>query len=494
MARQARSPLSLGPLALIAGGVAVALIVFAGEYGYHRDELYFLAAGERLDWGYADQGPMAPAIAAVMDAIAPDSLTALRVPSALATGATVLFTGLLAWELGGGRRAQLIAAACAAVGAVFLISGHLLSTTTFDLLAWTAALWLAVRAVRTEDDRLWLPAGLVLGIALLNKPLPAFLAAGLLIGVAIAGPRRLLRSPWVWAGAAVALALWAPWLIWQGDRGWPQLEVAENITAGGSASSEPRWAFLPFQFLLVSPLLAPVWIAGLYALLRDPRLRPYRFLAWTWAVLAIAFLATGGKPYYLAGMFPTLLAAGAPLVDRWLDRGRVRLRRAALGTALATSAAVGALLALPLLPASDLEPVVALNEDAGETVGWPELARSVAAVHADAGSSEPVTIFTANYGEAGAIDRYGPDLGLPPAHSGHNAYADWGTPVGDTPVIVIGYRDEALLDRSFRDCALESTVSNDAGIDNEEDGAPIWLCAGPARPWPDLADDLAHLG
>jgi hypothetical protein len=494
MGNPARPRLSLGSLAASAGAVAIALVVFAGEYGFHRDELYFLAAGERLDWGYPDQGPLTPAIAALVNAIAPDSLTALRVPSALATAGTVLLTGVLAWELGAESRAQLIAAGCVAVGAVFLITGHLLSTTTFDLLAWTVLLWLAVRGVRTGDDRLWLPAGFVLGLALLNKPLPAFLAAGLLAGVAIAGPRRLLRSPWVWAGAAIALALWAPWLIWQADTGWPQLDVAENITAGGSASSEPRWAFLPFQLLLVSPLLIPVWIAGLVALLRDPRLRPYRFLAWTWIFLAAAFLATGGKPYYLAGMFPVLLAAGAPAVDRWLDRGREGLRRVALGTAFATSAAVSAVIALPLLPASDLEPVLALNEDAGETVGWPELTAIVADVHARAPGPGPVTIYTANYGEAGAIDRYGPDLGLPRAHSGHNAYAEWGTPNGSGTVIVIGYLDEGILRSSFRGCRLGARVSNEAGIENDEDGAPIWLCRAPDRPWPELADELAHLG
>src|SRR5215207_6382670 len=266
----------------IAAAVVLLLVSFASGYGYHRDELYFLAAGKHLAWGYADQGPLTPLIARAMSEIAPDSLTVLRLPSALSAGLVVLITGLLAREFGGGPRAQAIAAASAAVGVIVLFTGHLLSTSTFDLLAWTVINWLVIRAVRTGDDRLWVLAGAVLGVALLNKPLPAFLAAGLLVGVAIAGPRRLLRSPWVWGGAALALALWAPWLVWQADRGWPQLEVAENITAGGSTSSQPRWALLPFQFLLVSPLLAPVWLAGLYALLRDHRFRPYRFLAWAW--------------------------------------------------------------------------------------------------------------------------------------------------------------------------------------------------------------------
>src|SRR5215211_1430725 len=297
--------------ALVAASTTVLLVAFASGYGYHRDELYFLAAGKHLAWAYADQGPLTPLIARAMDEIARDSLTALRLPSALASGATVLITGLLARELGGSRRAELLAASCAAVASIVLFTGHLLSTSTIDLLAWTSLSLVAVRAVRTGEDRLWLAAGVVLGVALLNKPLPAFLALGLLAGVALAGPRRLLRNPYVWSGAAIALLLWSPWILWQADHGWPQLDVSRSVAEGRSTSSEPWWAVVPFQLLLVSPLLAPVWIAGLVRLFRDPAVREFRFLAWAWAVLAVVFMASGGKPYYLAGLLPALLGAGA---------------------------------------------------------------------------------------------------------------------------------------------------------------------------------------
>ncbi|HKP89170.1 MAG TPA: glycosyltransferase family 39 protein, partial [Thermoleophilaceae bacterium] len=313
---------------LIAGAVALLLVAFASGYGYHRDELYFLAAGRHLAWGYADQGPFTPLIARAMSELAPDSLTVLRLPSALAAGGTVLLTSLMVRELGGGRRAEWLAAAVAGVSSIVLFTGHLLSTSTFDLLCWTAVTWLAVRAVRRRDDRLWVPAGLVLGLGLLNKPLPAFLALGMLAGVVVAGPRRLLRSGYVWAGAALALALWAPWLVWQARHGWPQMDVSRAIASGGSKSSEPWWAVIPFQVLLVSPLLAPVWIAGLVRLLRDPSVRDLRFLAYAWIVLAVVFMATGGKPYYLAGLLPVLVAAGSVSVDGWLERGRRRGRAA----------------------------------------------------------------------------------------------------------------------------------------------------------------------
>jgi Dolichyl-phosphate-mannose-protein mannosyltransferase len=481
-------------VALIAGAVTVTLVAFASGYGYHRDELYFVAAGDHLAWGYADQGPMVPLIARAMTELAPDSLTVLRVPSAVAAGVTALLTGLLARELGGGRRAEVIAAATAAVGVIVLFTGHLLSTSTFDLLAWTAVTWLAVRAVRTGEDRLWLAAGLVLGLGLLNKPLPAFLALGMLAGVAIAGPRQLLRNPYVWSGAAIALAIWSPWLIWQADHGLPQIDVSREIAGGRSTSSEPWWLIVPFQFLLVSPILAPVWIAGLVRLLRDPAVRRFRFLAWTWIVLAVVFMAAGGKPYYLAGLLPALIGAGAVWVNGWLERGRTVLHQGVLVGAVAVSGVIGAIISLPVLPADSADAVIAVNEDVGETIGWPEFARTVADVHRELPGGRRAVILTGNYGEAGAIDRYGPALGLPPAYSGHNAYAEWGPPPdGSRPVIAIGLHPAELMAR-LRDCTVAARIENDADVDNEEQGRQVMVCREPRRPWSQEWPVLRQLG
>ena len=471
------------PAIPLAAAVAAVLAAFAGRYGYHRDELYFLEAGQHLAWGYADQGPLTPLLARAMHELAGESLTVLRLPAALMAVGLVLLTGLLARELGGGRRAELLAAACAAVGVVFLTTGHLLSTTTFDLLAWTAVTYLVVRALRRGDDRLWPLAGVVLGLGLMNKPLPAFLAVGLLAGVAIAGPRRLIRSPWVWAGAGIAFAMWLPWLVWQTGHGWPQVDVSREIAAGGSTSSEPRWAVLPFQLLLVSPFLAPVWIAGLVRVFRDPELR---FLGWAWVVLAVVFMATGGKPYYMAGLLPLLLAAGAEPVLAWLGRGRRRARRAALAAAFVLSVAIGGPIALPVLPLDQLDPVLAMNDDVGNTVGWPGFVEQVAEV----ARREPgAVVFTQNYGQAGAVERYGRGLR---AYSGHNAFHEWGPPPDrQGPVIVVG----GGVDRSgFRGCTLARRIEIEAGVDNEEQGTPVWTCRGTVRPWSELWPELERLG
>jgi hypothetical protein len=203
-------------------------------------------------------------------------------------------------------------------------------------------------------------------------------------------------------------------------------------------------------------------------------------------------MASGGKPYYLAGLLPVLLGAGAPYVDRWLERG-VRARMAALVSALAVSGVISAIIALPILPADSLGPVMDANEDVGETIGWPELAESVADVHARLPSGRRAVILARNYGEAGAIDLYGPALGLPGAYSGHNAYGDWGPPPDSAaPVIAVGLRGGDLA--HLRGCKLAARIDNRDGVDNQERGAAVMVCSGPRRPWSEEWPALRHLG
>jgi 4-amino-4-deoxy-L-arabinose transferase-like glycosyltransferase len=482
--------LALGPLLLMAAVVVGVLLVGAGGYGYHRDELYFLAAGNHLAWGYVDQGPLTPAIAHVMDWVEPGSLRVLRIPSAFMVGMTVLVSGAIAAELGGNRRAQLIGAGCSAVGSFALFVGHIVSTSTLDLLAWTVVTWLVARIIRSDQSWLWLAVGVVAGLALLNKPLIAFLLVGLAVGFGVAGPRRVFRDYRLWIGVSVALLVWSPWVVWQSLHGWPQLDVSSSIAAGGSGSSQPRWLLLPFQFLLVSPVLAPVWIAGLVALACRASLRRFRSLAVAWLVLVILFLVTGGKPYYLAGLFPALLAAGAIETDAWLERGSSRARESWLSAAVVLSGVVSIVLALPVVPARDAGPVIAANGDVGETIGWPELVRTVAMVYHRADA--PAVIFSSNYGEAGAIDRFGRSLGLPRAYSGHNGFSSWGPPPDRSgPVVVVGL-DARMLVTDFAGCRLEARIDNAAGVDNDERGTQIELCSGTRQPWSRIWSGLRH--
>jgi 4-amino-4-deoxy-L-arabinose transferase-like glycosyltransferase len=488
-----REAVAWTPLAALVTAVSVLLVAVAGRYGYHRDELYFLRAGREAAFGYVDQPPLTPLLAAAMDTLVPGSLVALRLPSALVAGLVVLLTGLLAREFGGGRAAQVLAAAATAVSAVLLAVGHLMSTTTVDLLAWTALSWLLVRALR-DGGPVWLAAGVVAGVALQNKMHPAFLLAAILIGLAVAGPRQALRSPWPWCAGLLAGALWAPNLAWQAANGWPQLELSRAIAAGSSGTSEPWYLFLPFQLVLVSPLLVPVWAAGWWRLWRDPRLRTWRAFAVAYAVLAVVFLVTGGKPYYLAGFYPVLLAAGAGPVVAWVRRGAGRLRAGLLAAAVALSLVVNALLMLPLVPVEQLAgtPIAAVNYDAGETVGWPRFATAVRDVRDTLPAGARVAVVTGNYGEAGAIDRFAPELG--PAYSGHNAYWSWGPPPEDTEMIIaVGIPAEPLAGW-FGEVEEAGRVDNGVGLDNDEQGLPILVATDRRRPWSEIWPLLRRLG
>jgi 4-amino-4-deoxy-L-arabinose transferase-like glycosyltransferase len=494
---QALPRFALAPVGCVALGLAALLAGFAGRYGYHRDELYFLAAGRHLAWGYPDQPPLVPLTARLMSDLAPGSLVLLRLPSAAAAGVLVLITGLLARELGGGLAAQILAAVAIAVAPLVIGAGHVLSTTTFDLPAWALVCWLAARILRTGDDRLWPAAGLAAGAALFDSDLIAFLLLALAAGLVLTGPRRPFASAWFYLGGLIAAGLWAPYLAWQGSHGWPELAVARSIAGGGSGTSAPRWELLPYQLLLAGLYLAPVWITGLVRLLRDPELRWCRCLGATYLVLAVIFLVTGGKPYYLGGMFPVLLAAGAQPAASWMRRGRARLRAGLVGAAvLATLTAIP--LTLPVIPAADVHgtPVVALNYDAGETIGWPAYVREIAAVYRSLPASRrgSAIVLASNYGEAGAVGRFGPADGLPAAYSGHNGYWYWGPPpAAATTVIAVGFDRQSLAPVCARP-RLAARLDNHLRVRNDEQGAPVWICRDLRARWTVIWPRLRDFG
>jgi hypothetical protein len=479
-------------LGLIAAGVLVLLLATASSYGFHRDELYFMEAGHHPAWSYDDQPPLTPLIARAATAVFGATPTGLRVLSALAFVACLVLTALIARELGGGRRAQVVAALALSASSLIYV-GHLVSTTTYDFLAWTLLLYLLVRIVRRQDPRLWVIFGAILGLALENKWLPATLVAGLLLGAALCGNLRLLCSRWAIAGAALALALWLPNLIWQADHAWPQRELASQI-----AHDDPlglRLKFLPFQFLIVSPFLAYVWLRGLHWLLRDRAARSFRMLGVGYLAVIAICLVTGAKEYYAIGFYPMLLAAGAVASETRLGRRSSSRRFAA---AVVASAALAWTIQLPLVPVQSLHdsPFATVNQDALETIGWPRLVATVTRVWRTL--PEPArrraVIFTENYGEAGALAQYGQDLGLPRAYSGHNSYATFGVPTGaSAPLIAVGVKDPRYLRRFFVGCRVVARVDNGVGIENEEQGAPIDLCVGPRQPWATLWPRLHHL-
>lgn len=469
------------------------LVATSRRYGYHGDEMYFIVAGGHPAFGYPDQPPLVPLICWAMNNLAPGSLLALRLPSAVVAGVTTVLAALVSREVGGRSRAQLIAAVCAATSGFALAACHFVTTTTFDLLSTTALIWLTIRGVSRHSGRALLAAAVVAGLGCEAKPQVAFVAAMVLLALGGAGPRWPLRSGWLAAGVVAAVVLVVPYVVWQATHGWPQLTVAGNVA--GSAEGG-RAGFLPFQLVMVSPFLVPVWVAGLVAPFRRPGLYPFRFVPVAYALLGVAYLLGDGKAYYLASLYPALLGLGAVSVADWTLGHHTRLRSLSLSAAVVASVAMNVFIALPLLPATSLQGsvVMAVNPDLGQTVGWPRFIDTVARAWRSIPGSERANtvIFTQSYAEAAAVDLLGRRQGLPRSYSGHNAFSEWGQPASDiTHALVLGYDGPADASPYFGNCSRLATVDNGVGLDTDEQGLPVLLCR-PTASWAALWPELRH--
>jgi Dolichyl-phosphate-mannose-protein mannosyltransferase len=484
---------------VIAAVAAAAEMAVSARYGYVRDELYFLAAGHHLSFGYVDQPALTPLLARISAAVTGNSLVGFRILPALALAALVVATAAMSRMLGAGRTGQLLAALAAATCAEYLGAMHELTTTTPDFVFWAATLLLVMRLLASGDPRWWLAVGGCIGISAEAKWNIAFLAAALAAGFVLSWPgrlgrrgadaRRLLRSRYLLLGGLIAATLAAPDLIWQAAHGWPNLDVFRSLQ---SQAWHNRALYWPAEILYTGPVLVPVWIAGASWSLRSPAARRFRPVAiGCVAVIVLQFLL-GGKPYYPGAAFTFLLAAGVVPLEGWLAARRPLARlglrpAAAAGAAMLAGAVVAAPGALPVLPARALHavPLQKINYDLAETIAWPKLVALVAREYDSLPGPRrrQTTILTGNYGEAGAIERYGPALGLPQAYSGANNFWLWGPPpAADSAAIAVNV-DPALLRREFGQVRRVATFRNGLGVSDDEQGVQVYLATGLKSSW-----------
>ena len=390
------------------------------------------------------------------------------------------------------RRAQLLAALTVALSG-YLAAGHFDATATYELLFGAVVLWLLVKLLAGGDRRLWLALGATAGIGLENKDTLLLLCAGLLAGVVLARRWDVVRSPWVWAGIGIALLLWAPNLAWQATHGLPQLTMAGIIGRDAAAN---RAELLPVLWLFAGPLLFLVIVVGWAWMLLAKAAAPWRTIALAAVVVLVLVVASGGKGYYAVAIAPPFMAAGAILLDRWLARGRRRLRAASFIAVAALSGALVAYLTLPVLPVATFATTSLPSSvpTSAEQIGWPQLVAQVQQVVAalPAGERANAVILTNNYGEAGALDLLG--KGLPPVYSGHNGFWYWGPPpAGRTVVVHVGDWTAADWSPFFASCRTVARIDNGLGIDNQEQGQAISVCRGLRMPWTAIWPRLRHL-
>ncbi len=467
-----------------------------GGYGLFIDELYFLACGEHLSWGYVDMPPLTALQAWVARALFGDSLLAIRLLPALAGVGLVLLTGALVRQLEGGRFAQALAAVAVLLTPFYLAFDDYLSMNSVEPLLWMGCVLILIRMIKTGDTRLWIWFGVLAGVGLENKDTMAMFGFALVAGLLMTPERRLMGSRWFLVGGMTAMLIFLPNLIWMVQHHFPHLEMLANIKRNGRNVALSPLAFIGQQVLGMQPVALPIWICGLWSFLFSYQGRPYRALGLAYLVTLLTLLLAEGRFYYLAAAYPMLIAGGAVVIDRWLTPPQWRWVRPTYLGLLAVTGGLIALTVLPLLPPETYirythfigisQPRIEHRQSSelpqllADRFGWPEMATAVAKVYNNLPADEraQTAIFGQNYGEAGAIDFYGPKLGLPKAISGHANYWYWGPREYTGKImIMLGAIPRERLEQYFARVEERGSVGHRYAMASEH--FTIYLCREP---------------
>jgi hypothetical protein len=464
-----------------------------GQYGFHRDELYFIDCSKHLDFGYIDMPPLTPFFAKLMIVLLGETLQGLRFFPALLSSFIVFLTGLIAKEMGGRLFAQILASITIIVAPIYLVAGTQFQTIPVDQFFWVLTCYLFIRFINTSNQKLWLIIGLVLGIGLLAKYSIIILAFAIFIGILSSNQRKLLTKLWIWLGVLIALITFLPNILWQIQNGLP---VLEHMQALRKDESSPTLQFLIEQILILHPLNLPIWISGILFFVFSKQGRKYRIIILVYIIPLIVFLLMKGKSYYMGSAYPVLLAGGSVILEIKLLKKQLNWPKYAIPALLLVSSIITSPLWLPILPIEKMKKlgIAEFRYDYREMIGWPELVSSVSKVYNSLPKEEQMNtiIITGNYGEAGSINHYGPKFGLPGAVSGISSYYYWGpSNPNATTVIFVGYPED-YLNRFFSEVTVLEIFKNKYEINNEEQGIQIILCRKPNKPISELWTEFKH--
>ncbi|MGA8532112.1 MAG: glycosyltransferase family 39 protein [Acidobacteriaceae bacterium] len=479
-------------------------------YGIFRDEMYYLICGHHLAFGYVDQPPMVALQARLSELLfGYQHMWSLRLISALAGAATVFLTGAIVWALGGRRLAAALAMLGVTVAGVYLGLDSFLSMNSFEPVFWLLCALALIRiaaehGVPGRENLVrfwWIVLGISAGLGLENKDNIVFFLIAVLVALLLTPQRRILASRWFAVSIGLIVLIALPNLLWQIHYHFPTLEWLVAVSHSDKDVKLSPLAFLIGQLMMLTPWTVGLWLTGIFWFLVTRRARPFLFLGVLYLVFLPMMMALHAKDYYLAPIYPLYFAAGAMVYLPNTRLSRIRIARVC-GYALLLC--IGFVLtvpfSIPVLPPQQLvawmktmhfapkdsenHAATILPQFYADRFGWHEMVDAVAQVYnALPPQQRAVTgIFAGNYGEASAINLFGPKYGLPVAISGHQTYWLWG-PHGYTGAEMIIITGESLSDLKpfYASCQVMAKLDNPLAMPWEH--KDVDLCRGRFRPY-----------
>lgn len=468
-----------------------------GGYGFFRDEFYYAACSDHLDFGYVDQPPLSILFLRFSRMIFGDSLMAIRLLPALAGGAVVLITGLMVKKMGGKRFAQISAALMVIIAPMYMAVNNYFSMNSFDLLFWAVAAYLIILIIQENRPSLWIALGIIMGLGLMNKISVLWLSFGLFLGLIISPLRRSLRTKWPWLAGIAAFLVFLPYLIWQVVHKWPTLEFIQNATSQKMTAISPL-NFLIDQIILMHPVTFPLWVGGIlyYFFYRDGR--KYQILGIIYiVVLLILMINQKSRSGYLAPAYTMLFSSGAIVFERFIRWLKWKWIKPVFLVSIILAGIITAPLVLPVLPVEKYisyakklgqTPSTGENKEVGklpqhyaDMFGWKKMVATIAKVYQNLTAKEKsqTIIFAGNYGEAGAVDFFGKKYHLPKAISSHNNYWLWGPGERSGEVVIFfGGPSVETLKNLFKEVS-EAAIFNCDYCMPYENNTSVYLCKKP---------------
>ncbi len=472
------------------------IINLAGGYGFFRDEFYYIACSENLHLGYVDHPPLSIFLLALCRSIFGDSLVSIRLIPAITGAFTVFFSGRMVQKLGGGIFAQSMAAIAVITAPQYMGTNSYFSMNCLDLLIWTIAAYVIILIIKEKNNKLWLLLGLLIGLGLMNKISILWFSLGLLAGLLLTPHRRILKSKWPWLALFIALLISLPHIIWQIYNHWPTLEFIRNATGEKMAGISPI-QFILAQILTMNPIASIIWLIGLFYYFFSNEGKGFRILGFIYiTVFLLLIINQKSRVEYLSTAYPMLFAAGAVMVEKFLQERVWNWVKPVLLVSLIISGIILAPIVLPVLPINSyikyadflgVKPSTEEKKELGklpqhyaDRFGWEKMVFSIAKVYNNLTKEEQSKcfIFTSNYGEAGAIDFLGNKYNLPKAICGHNSYWLWGPGQATGEVMIrFGGPSIQVLEKYFEEVKLAAIFKCKLCMPYENN-LPIYICKG----------------